>query len=200
MGQRGRHPPDPRVAIDLAAHLALLPPGATCKGLFFSNLFEQAKAVASPEELALRAGVPHRRYVPFFDYSFADHLRLAVTVAEMIHPSKPVSQGVRELAATTYGTLLGTHFGRVIFSALGVDLGAALLAGPRAYKLVVNFGKVSAALMEPRYVRYEFRDFPALIETQQVGIIEGALAHYDSRGHIELELRDLANATLHVHW
>ena len=71
------------VAIDLDAPLKALPAKATGKGIYFADLFKVAEGKLSAEELAQRAGVPHRRYVAFMDYPYADLLKLTLEVAKV---------------------------------------------------------------------------------------------------------------------
>lgn len=195
-----RRIPDEGTEVDLEAHVALVPAGATVKGMFFSNFFDKARDFASAEEIARRAGVPHRRYVPFFDYPFVDNLRIGLAASQAMYPAHGAGRALRLLGATTYEAVLGTHLGRVIFAVLGLDIEAVLMAGPRAYKLAVSIGEVKAIKAGPRYVRYEYRDFPSFIETQQVGVIEGAMQHYRIEPRLEVEMSDLANGTIHVTW
>lgn len=186
--------------LELEANIALLPAGATTKGLFFSNIADRARGKVEAAELARLAGIEHRRYVAFFDYPYADIMRFMAAGAGVVYPTLPPGEAVRKLASTTYEALLSSHVGRVLFAALGIDVEAVLLTGPRAYKLACSFGDVRATRVGERRVRYEFRDFPALLATQQLGVIEGAIAYYGHQPKVDLELRSLADATFDVAW
>jgi uncharacterized protein (TIGR02265 family) len=186
--------------LDLEATIALLPSSATTKGLFFANVLDRTRGRVEAAELAREAGIEHRRYVAFFDYPYADILRLMTAGAVVMYPTLAPGAAVRKLASTTYEALLGSHVGRVLFAALGIDVEAILLTGPRAYSLACNFGDVRATRVGERRVRYEFRDFPALISTQQLGVVEGAIAYYGHTPKVEVEQRSLADATFDVTW
>src|SRR5688500_5936387 len=108
--------PAPDPPLDLGAHLACLPPNATCKGMFFRDLLALVERKASAAELAARAGIPERRYLPFSDYSMSDNMRLTVEVAKVAHPNLSLGAAVRRLGSTSYTTFLSSHAGRVIAS------------------------------------------------------------------------------------
>ncbi len=186
--------------VDLDAHLRLLAPDATCKGIFFTHFFDLAKRVVSPAELLRRAGVPERRYLPFHDYPMADQLRLIVATAKVLHPSQTLGEGLRRLGRTAYDGLLGSHAGRVVFGVLGLDLEQILTYGPRAISLVTSFKGVSTERVGPRTFHVRYRDMPAFLETYHVGSLEGVLEKCGARGRVRTDVLDLANAVHEVTW
>jgi uncharacterized protein (TIGR02265 family) len=184
--------------LDLERSIALLPPDAAVKGLFFTDVIERVRAVTGTDALFADAGVTPRRWIPFFDYPYADWMRIAVVAARLLSPKDPPAEGVRELGRHAYDALLATHVGRVLFGVLGRDAGAVLRLGPRGYALFVNFGSITAEELERGRVRYRFRSFPGFIETYQVGIFEGVLRHCNAKGEVRIDMQDLANADVEV--
>ena len=182
---------------DLEGNIKLLPPGATVRGMFFTDLVEHVAKVAPQVDLAAVAGTPPRRYVAFLEYPYADLLRTVVAAAKVVYPSLPQGEGVRRLGHRAYGTLLDSHAGRVLFGVLGVDVEKVLVYGPKGYRIATNFAKVSAEKVGEGRFRYEFGS-PMLIEHYQVGVIEGALLHYKAAGEITIAMTDLSHAELAV--
>ncbi len=74
------------------------------------------------------------------------------------------------------------------------------LAGPRGYKLSINFGSVTAESAGPCRVIYRYREMPALLETYQVGVLEEALRHLGIDGSVLMDVFDLGNADVEVSW
>lgn len=164
----------------LQAHIDALPPRASCKGLFFSELH---KRLASVREAAPGAG---RKYLAFTDYPYADFIRLAVFAAGTLFPREPTGLALRRLGHSVYDELLATHLGRILFGVLGRDIERVLLTGPTAYRHMLNFGEVTVERKEERWIVARYRQMPALLETYQVGIVEGALEHLGAEPRIRV--------------
>jgi uncharacterized protein (TIGR02265 family) len=192
--------PDPSRPVDLEGHVRLLPGGATCKGLFFTDVIARARRVAPGVDVAARAGLASRRYVAFFAYPYADLLRLVVAAASVMYPDVPTGEGVRRVGEHAYDALLGTQAGRVVFGLFGGDAEFVMMQGPRGYSIALNFGEITVEREGPRRVRYRFRGLPGFIETYQVGVIEGALRHCGATCDARVALTDLANGDIQVDW
>jgi uncharacterized protein (TIGR02265 family) len=191
---------DPRfdAPIDLEAHIALLPPDATTKGLFVIDLLKVAARVATAAELIRAAQIPERRHVAFRDYPAAEHMRLTVAVARAVYPKLPLGEGLRRLGQNTFDLVLGTHMGRSVLGILGPDIEKMLLAAPKALKHLVNFGKVTSEKAGAHTYLFRAKELPAFLETFQVGVIEGALRHCRAQGKIRVALDDLATGLCEV--
>jgi uncharacterized protein (TIGR02265 family) len=186
------------VAIDLDASLALLPPGAAVKGIFFNDVIRRARIAISEDALAAASGVKARRYVAFFDYPYVDWMRIAVAAAQALSPDATPALGLRELGRHAYDAFLDTQIGRVLLGVFDLDAGAVLRRGPKAYALVLNFGEITAQFVSDKVARYRFRGFPGFLETYQVGVLEGVLVHCKVEGRVLIALEDLANAVIEV--
>jgi uncharacterized protein (TIGR02265 family) len=184
----------------MAATIAALPSGATCLGLYFSDVLDLAKKMRPGSDLTDLAGVPKRRYLPFLSYPYADVLRLIAAAARALYPKLTLGEGMRRVGHSAYERLFGTRVGAVVFGALGRDPARVLLAGPRGYGLSMNFGSVTAESVGSGRVIYRFREMPALLETHQVGVLEGALLQMGVEGSVLIDVLDLANADVEVSW
>ncbi len=194
----GFHEPDFESPVDLEAHLALLPPDATCKGMFLLDVLQQASRVTSERELFRAAQVPERRYVAFGNYPIAENLKLTVAAARALYPRYGLGEGLRRVGQGTFDAVLATHIGRALFGILGRDVEPILLTGPRAFKVMINLGQVTAEKTSFRTFTFQARGFPAFLETFQVGVIEGVLRHCGERGRIRIALEDLGTGTVEL--
>jgi uncharacterized protein (TIGR02265 family) len=184
----------------LAEHLRLLPAGATCKGLFFRGTLERARVVAPRLVAHAAAGIEERRYIPFFDYPYADYLRLNLACARAMFPAVSTAEGLRRLGATAYDSLLESQVGRVLFGAFAGDFERVVMMGGRGYAVSLNFGKVDVERVATRHVRYRFHDTPAFLETFQVGVVDGGMRACGVTGEVRVTAKDLANALFDITW
>jgi serine/threonine-protein kinase len=191
--------PNFQAPVDLDAHLALLPPNAVCKGMFFVDLLRAAARVATPVELAMRARIPDRRYVPFRDYPMADNMRLTYAVARTILPGLPVGEALRRLGHRALDVILESHIGRTLFSALGSDPEPFILQGPRAYRLLIPVGEMTSEKIGPGEFRVRVRDMPLFLETYQVGVLESILRRCRASAEVRVALDSLASGTFAIH-
>lgn len=184
--------------IDIEEHIARLPAGATCKGLFFNDPIERLRR-AAPNHPAL-ASSAGARHVPFFDYPYADFMRLLAATATVVYPAEPLGEGLRRLGRAGYVALLESHVGKVIFGVFGRSFVDVARMGARGWRVSLSFGRVEIEEPGERRLRYHFHDMPAMLETYQVGVVEGAMAVCGVEGEVTIQLRDLGNASLEVRW
>jgi uncharacterized protein (TIGR02265 family) len=197
-GYHKLHDPHFEGTVDCDAHVALLPRDATCKGMFFNDLLRMGARAASPAELARAAQIPERRYITFSNYPAGENLRLAVAVARAVYPKLPVGEGLRRLGQMTFDNVLGTHVGRSILGILGPDIEKMLVAAPKTFKHLVNFGRVTSEKAGAHTYFFRVREFPVFLETFGVGVIEGALRHCRAQGKIRVYLDDPASGLAEV--
>lgn len=184
----------------LEATIAALPEKATCLGLYFNDVIDAVVRNRSDADVLAAAELPKKRYFPFFSYPYADVVRVIGAAAKLLHPRIPHGEAIRRLGHTVYERLFKTRVGQVVFGALDNDVRRILLAGPRGYDLSLNFGKLTAESPEERRVLYHFRDLPGLLETYQVGIIEGTLRHLNVAGRVQIDVFDVGNADVEITW
>jgi uncharacterized protein (TIGR02265 family) len=182
--------------VDLEGHLRLLPPGATCKGIFFNSLLDAARVAATPGELAQRAGIAERRYVSFSDYPTEHYLRLLVCAAQALSPRRPPGEAIRRLGHATYDDYLGSQVGKVVFGVLGVDVHMILKYGSKPFQIALNFGKHWNERIDEKTWRSHYEGLPVFIETHQVGILERMLERCGTPGTVRVAMTDLGNAVV----
>ncbi len=180
--------------VDVAAHLAALTEAATCKGLFFNGLLDLAAPVAPKREVMRAVGLEEKRYVPFFDYPMRDLVQLTVAVSKLVHPGVPLGEALRRLGHSAFDTVYATHVGRAIFAS--IDLDHIILRGPKAYKLLLSFGEVTAEAISRKTYRMRIRNMPVFLETYQVGVLEGVMRKCKKSGSMRIALQDISNAVL----
>ena len=181
-------------------HVRALPSGATCKGLFFHDVLEQLRRSAPNHAFLLPGSLGARRYVHFFDYPYADFMRLLYVTAQALYPSVPVGEGLRRLGRKTYLALLNSQIGRVIFGVLGDDFLSVIKLGVRGYQISMNFGKLDVEVVENHHIRYYFRDLPAYLETFQVGVVEGAMQACNVEGRVHVSVTNMSTASFDIRW
>lgn len=183
----------------MEGHIALLAPDATCKGMFVADVLQRASRVTAERELFRAAQLPERRYLAFRDYPLAESMKLTVAAARALFPRYSTGEGLRRIGQTAFETVLATHFGRALFGILGRDIEPILLTGPKAFRLMASIGRISAEKSSFRTFTLRALDFPAFLETYQVGVLEGVLRHCGERGRIRIAVEDLSRATIELH-
>ncbi len=184
--------------VDLDGHLRRVPSGATIKGMFFLELQRVAEKSGVWRQVLLTAGVAERRYYNFRDYPMVDNLRITLAVATHVHPDRSHGEGIRLLGQGALDIVLGSQLGRAVFGPFDRDMDPLFLRGPKAFKLLLGIGDVTSEKISPRVYRFHARNFPAFLETYQVGVIEGILRHCSQQARVMIALEDLANATIQV--
>ena len=184
----------------IAETIAALPDSATCLGLYFNDVIDTVARARPDADLFALANIKKRRYFPFFSYPYADMLAILATGAKLVHPRVSHGEAIRRLGYRVYEKLFATKVGQLVFGVLGNDVEHVLLAGPRGYSMSSNFGEVTAEVVGEKKAIYHFRKYPALLETYQVGVFEGALAFMKVTGTVRVSLIDVANADIEVTW
>ncbi|MFO0547802.1 MAG: DUF2378 family protein [Polyangiaceae bacterium] len=193
--------PDFRRDIDLEAQIRLLPPRATCKGVFFADVLSRGARVASLADIAEKAKVPARSYSLFLDYPHAEWMRITYAVASMIpEGARYVGEGLRHLGQHAFDAMFHHPLGKVIFGPLGLQVERVVASGPLAYKVGLGFGDITAVRVAERHYLYTFRDFPTFLETFNVGVLEGGIAQYYVKPRVRIRMNSLAHCEMEVTW
>jgi uncharacterized protein (TIGR02265 family) len=194
----GLRDPDFAAPVDIEQRIALLPRGATCKGLVFQDLLRRGTAVRPASELFKLAGVPERRYVTFRDYPMEENLRLLAAVAGVVHRGAPLGEGLRRIGHNAFDMVLGTHVGRTMLGIFGRDLESVLVNGMKVYGILMSFGAFSCTRASPGRFLLRFRDYPAFVDTYEVGAAEGVLRHCGKRGRLRVAMDRLDDVTVEI--
>ncbi len=194
----GFRAPDFSCPVDLDAHLAAVPPGATVKGMVLRTLLAEGSRSAPASEVFGAAGVRERRYLPFSDYPVADAARLLFTVARLAHPGVPHGEGLRRLGASAFDGVADSQMGKIVFGVFDFDAEQLLLRAARAYAIVHNHGEFAAEKVGPSRYLFHVRGFPSFLETAQVGVLEGLVRFARRRAAIRLRLDAIDQATFEI--
>lgn len=189
-----------RATIDVDAHIALLPQGATSKGMFFLSQLDRGAAVLSREVIAKRAGVTLQKYLPFGDYPMADNMRITAVVAAALFPREPLGVALHRLGMTAFDTFVASHMGRVLLGAMELDIASVLRVTPRIYGALFNFGRLEFTLVSEGHGRFAVTGMPIFLETFQAGAFEALLTHTKRRGRVEVALESLSDGALDLRW
>lgn len=196
----GFHEPRCREPVDLEAQIRLLPPRATCKGMFFLDPIERARRVSPDVDLFRLARLAPRRYLPFLDYPHAEWMRLTHAAASVVAPTGHVGEGLRELGRHAYDVIFENPLGKLLFGPFGFDLEQVFAHAGLGYRLGLGFGTIRSERVASQHFQVTFEGFPTFLETFNVGVLEGSGAHYGDKVTVRVKLDGLANAVMKVTW
>lgn len=196
----GASPPRFPDGIDVEESVRLLPPGATTKGMFLLDALRKVEDRAPRFDLFAAAGLEQHRILPFFDYPFSELMRLLVAAAEVLYPTLQVGDGVRRLGRSAYEAPLQARIGKLLFAVVGKDFARVASLGVRGWKISASFGKVRFESLGEGHAAYHFSDFPAFIDTYQVGVVEGAMSACRVDGEVWVKLDGPGDGTLEFFW
>lgn len=184
--------PDFSAPVDLAAHRALVQPGATVKGMQLAALLERCEEAGKPIE--------GKRYIAFLDYPGEELLELLVEAAARCHPTVPLREGLRRLGHSAYPVLKNTSVGRVVFGLVGDDPVALAKLVTKGYALSNSSGTARALEATNEYAILRLEGMYSFIDAWHVGIIEGAAHSMGRTPELLLKLRSPTSADFFVRW
>jgi uncharacterized protein (TIGR02265 family) len=186
--------------IEIEEQIALLPRNARCKGMFFQDMLERAHRVDPGADVHRLAGLAPRRYIPVLDYPHADWMRLAAACAAVINPRGHTGEGLRMLGRHAYDAVFLNPLGKVLFGPLGFNLERVIAHAGLGYRLGLNFGRVESQRVDEAHFRVEFSAMPTFLETYNVGVIEGAIAHYHCKPQLKVAPDGWSHLVLDARW
>jgi serine/threonine-protein kinase len=190
--------PDFAAPVDLEAHVALLPSGASCKGMFFLDLLRAGRRQRSSAELHALAALPERRYLAFRDYPMEELLTLALATGRAVFPSVTAAQALRRLGQSAFEAVLESHLGRTILGVHGKSVDGLLLGLPRACQLLYSFGDVTVEKPAHRVYVLRAQRFPVFLGTYQVGVVEGALRHCQQPARVRVAIASPSEGVIEI--
>ena len=194
-------PPSLEGEFDLQGHLDALPPDAKNKGMFNNLAIDHAaQHQVGRAQLFDHAGVSEQVFRAFLDYPYEKYLRLMAAAAELSYPKLSVKEGIRRIGRGSYPMFMGTQIGRVLYAVAGSDINRALSAVQKGYRLSLSFGKVRHEPLGDKHAALHYRDMPAMLESCQLGVLEGGLEWFGVSGSVELQLHSLSEATFELWW
>lgn len=127
-----------------------------------------------------------------------ENLRLLTVVAGLVHPDVPLGEALRRVGQHAFDMVLGTHLGRTMLGVFGRDVESLLTKGIAIYSVIMSFGEFSCERAAPGRFLFRFKDYPAFVDTYEVGAAEGVLRHCKTRGRVRVLMRRLDDVTLEI--
>lgn len=154
------------------------PSDATVKGMYVETLLSTLKrrGAARPND---------KRYFAFKDYPLQELMRLMLEAVDVLYPDISPPEGMIALGRLAFPTLTSTTIGKVIFSVAGNSWVRALNLVSKAYEVSIKPGSASVAELTETSARVELRELWNFGPTYQVGVFEGAMAHFGVRGSVQ---------------
>ena len=183
--------PDLTRAFDVEAYLALVPHGATVKGMFWNDL----------QRVAAGAGINFTgHYATFNDYPLVDYMRSVARLARIVSPSAPILEGIRLIGKRAFVTLSQSLTGRVLFAIAGRDLLATLALASDAYRRCLSPGEAQLREMGAGRAVVELRSVWNFPQAYQVGVFEKAIEHFGHVGTVRMRLLSPCDADYLLEW
>jgi uncharacterized protein (TIGR02265 family) len=170
-------PPDYRSPIDLAEHLARVPPHATGKGMFLGKLFDELdeRGIARPTQ---------ERFLPFHDYPLTRCLELNLQVARLLHPRVPDREALRRVAWRSFTTFASSIVGRVVFGAVGRNPIDVLSLATRALPMTTNVGDYTLESIDHQHAILHVHEGYLFVEPFGAGMVEGVFSACEHDGEV----------------
>lgn len=186
--------PDLEQPLIVDDYIQRVPPYATIKGMFLTNLL----GIADRASTALS-----QRPTPYFafrDYPLVEQVRLIPEIAASLFSDVPLRRGILQLGRLVCPAFAGSLPGRVLFSAVGTDLSMLIRVGSKAYTIASNVGRLEILERAERSARVSMRDMFDYVDCYQVGILEGALMMLGHQPTIRLRLESSTSAEIQLNW
>ncbi|HYQ42044.1 MAG TPA: DUF2378 family protein [Polyangiaceae bacterium] len=170
------------------------PPDAAVKGMYIETLLSMLKrrGAARPND---------KRYFSFKDYPLQELMRLMVDAVAVLYPDSSPRSGMIALGKQAFPTLASTTIGKVIFSVAGHNWGRALNLVTKAYEVSIKPGTATVRDLTETSARVELREIWNFGNSYQVGVFEGAMAHFGVRGTVQpVTVGRRCDVDLIMHW
>jgi uncharacterized protein (TIGR02265 family) len=185
--------PDYAAPIDVEARLAVVPPEATVKGMYFASLLEEAQRRRTPLEVRWRI-------VPFRDYPLRAFHELVLEAARAWWPGEPPREQLRRVGQLAFPAMQRSLVGKVMFGALGGDVGAMMRLSPKGWTVSLSHARVELVDSGARHVVLRFAGIYSWLDCYEPGILEGGLMAVGRPGVVALRSRTLTEGDLYVAW
>ena len=170
--------------IDDVAIWSSVPEEFRVKGLFF----KRSTTVLGDDMERIRQELrePTERYLPFRDYSAADHGRLAVLAARKQHPRVSDREAVRRFARQDMDDFATSVLGKVMLSLVGDPQKALSLYAQVYAKVAPGPWGVSQEQTDEGWL-VEFRNHPG-DWAYQIGQLEGIIGYYGEQAVVTVDV------------
>jgi uncharacterized protein (TIGR02265 family) len=185
--------PDFAAPLDVDAHLAIVPAGATTKGVVPQS------AMDAVTRAGLTPPVFHTR--PFRDVSMKQVLQVKVNCARTLYPDAPLREALRRLGRELFPAFTATLLGRVMYGVFRGDVRSILRLANRSFEITQNTGRVESKVVDAKAVRLLFRNTYSFLDSYHYGVIEGTLAACKVEGSVLFRMLEAPHTgEFHVEW
>lgn len=127
---------------DLSERLRIATPQDTCKGMFFNGVLAATDTLLGPFAVdTVKARLPERKYIDFFNYPIASFLPAAFQAAQLIQgKSEDFATAMRRLGEQAIDDFLSTPVGRTLVTVSSGEAKRLMRAAPTAYRTAVSYG------------------------------------------------------------
>lgn len=164
---------------ELRALIARVPKHATVKGMFIKGFLESLdrEGISRPTQ---------DRFIAFRDYPLTVFMSLLLGKAQDLWPDRSPRESLRAFGRLAFPTFAESMVGRVIFAVAGNDWKHALTLTDKAYSHSLSPATTRLVEVTERSATFEFRDVWNFCDCYQIGVFEGAMAHYKVNGSVTL--------------
>lgn len=203
-GSAPRGPADaaPLDVADLSERLRAATPQDTCKGMFFNGVLAATDTLLGPFAVdEVKARLPERKYIDFFNYPISTFLPAAFQAAQLIQgKSDDFAAAMRRLGEQAIDDFLSTPVGRTLVTVSSGEAKRLMRAAPTAYKTAVSYGtRETVFTAETECVFKVRRDF--MPHPYHEGVLLAVLRALGAKDvSVRGERLGLLDADYHVHW
>jgi uncharacterized protein (TIGR02265 family) len=165
----------------------------TAKGFAMAGLVKEAAAQKKP--------IPNApQYLAFKEYPIQENLALSFQIARRLHPDVSIATALRLLGHRAFGAFLESMVGRALLGLPGLRPSHAVKLAPRAYKIVIPSADVSVSVVADDAVIFSFRNFPIVVNSYEIGVLEGGFISKNVPCEIYIKQIAFGEADLFCTW
>ena len=185
--------PDWNAPVDLAAHLAGVPPTAMIKGVFPGSIVESARR----KGITLPNARP--RYHPFADIPVTEYLPLLLAAAQWMFPKVPPREALRKVGRASFDAVEKSMFLRILLTGM-LDLrsnlgilgkGLALAAPPTRFEVVEIRERRAVVRFTAAYI---------FLDSHYLGIVEKVAGSSKLRVEARVSLETPYDGDIEITW
>lgn len=185
---------DWRAPIDTEAEISRVPKTATVKGMFVQTMLREVELAGGQIEAS------GRRYVAFKDYPMTEVMRIMLETGRVLHPAETQREQIRRVARMGFGSFAATMIGKVIFGAIGRDVGRIVRLGERAFSHAmspIEFKPLEIGENSAHVLAREFHIYP---ECFGIAVAESVIAACGRSGFVAQKVVSPSSVECWMRW
>ena len=185
---------------DIVERLALVPPAAQVRGVFFRNVITQLERSGRGRLAAYRDFFPNEKHSALAFYPISDFLiRMACAGALVTSPEK-VHEGMFAICKSNAQAFIETMLGRMMLRMLSRDPVRLCEQGLAARRQSVTYGHWKIRRPAERVLEMVYENEYWWIESALAGAAQGTFEGCGIRATLETTLVDRFNGSTFVRW